>query len=67
MIITTTSNSGLIKGCWLVLTGNASGSVVNLSSSFGGDISVSSSGATITVANNGAYATNATIIVLTNE
>lgn len=67
-IITTTSNSGLVKGCWLVLTGNAGGTIIDLSGGNAGtSIVVSSNGGTISVTNNGSYGTTCYMITLADE
>lgn len=67
-IITTTSNSGLVKGCWLILTGNASGTIIDLSGgTVGTSIVVSSNGETISVTNNSSYGTACYMITLADE
>ena len=64
-IITTTSNSGGTKSCYLVLTGNSGANIINLAPDTGSSISVTSTGSTIVIANSG-YGTNLTIITLTS-
>lgn len=66
-IVTTTSNSGGIKSCYLILTGNSTPTVVNLGGSTGTQISITGSGTTLSVENQGAYGTEVTIITLTDS
>lgn len=66
-LISTTSNSGVIKSCWLLLTGNDYGVAVNLADGTGGSISVSSNGAEISITNNGNYASNCYITTIADD
>ena len=66
-LISTTSNSGVIKGCWLLLTGSGVGTLVNLVDGTGSNISISSNGSEITITNNGSYATYCYITTLADD
>lgn len=52
VIITTVSNAASVRGCWLILTANEAGNVLNLSPETGSSISIVANGGAITVTNN---------------
>lgn len=62
-IVTTTSNSGAARGCWLLLTMNGVGHVIDLATT-GTSINVSSNGGEISITNNSNYGTAVAIITL---
>lgn len=65
-LVTTTSNSSAIRGCWLVLTSSSAGTVVNLGG-IGSSIAVSSNNTTLSVANNGSYNCGVYITEIAND